>query len=462
VAAIDGLASGMNTTAMINSLMAVEALPQAQLKTKLASNQSMISALQGLNTRLTMLQATAEAAAKPGALNLFTASTSAPSLTATTTAAASAGSIDVTVTRLASTQVNVTAPMTVWPVDAGGAPAKLTIVNDTTGKQTEIAPAGTSLDDVVTAINAAAGGVAAVKVPAGDGSYRLQLTATTSGAAGAFKVYQGTAAEVTAGTATDLMADPAAAVVKPAQDAEALLYAGTSAEQKITSATNTFKELLPGVSVTATATSAAPVTVTVASDTPGITKKAEDLVRAVNDVLGFLSDNSAVTTTSTTTGASAAKGGIFTGNSSVRAVSDQLLTAVAAPINGKSPSEYGIVITRNGDFTFDQGKLSAALAADPAGTTAALQEVATRVAAATKSATDPSQGSVTSLIKGRQSEVRDLSNQISDWDQRLSSRRATLQAVYTRMEVLLGGFQSQSAWLSGQLAGLAASSKSGA
>ncbi|MET1021804.1 MAG: flagellar filament capping protein FliD, partial [Arthrobacter sp.] len=158
----------------------------------------------------------------------------------------------------------------------------------------------------------------------------------------------------------------------------------------------------------------------------------------------------------------AAKGGIFTGNSSVRAVSDKLLTAMGAPINGTSPSEYGIVITRNGNFTFDQGKLSAALAANPAGTTAALQEVATRVAAATKSATDPSQGSVTSLIKGRQSEVRDLSNQISDWDQRLSSRRATLQAVYTRMEVLLGGLQSQSAWLSGQLAGLTASSKSGA
>jgi flagellar hook-associated protein 2 len=461
VAAIDGLASGMNTTAMINSLMAVEALPQTQLKTKLASNQSMINVLQGLNTRLTMLQGTADAAAKPGALNLFTATTSAPSLTATTTTSASAGSIDVTVTRLASTQVNVTAPMTVWPVDAGGAPAKLTIV-DAAGKQTEIAPASTSLDDVVTAINAAAGGVAAVKVPAGDGSYRLQLTATTSGAAGAFQVYQGTAAEVTANTATDLMADPAAAVVKTAQDAEALLYAGTTAEQKIISATNTFQDLLPGVSVTATAISAAPVTVTVASDTPGITKKAEDLVKAVNDVLRFLSDNSAVTTTSTSSGASAAKGGIFTGNSSIRAVSDQLLTAVAAPINGKSPSEYGIVITRNGDFTFDKDKLTAALASDPAATTAALQEVATRVAAATKSATDPSQGSVTSLIKGRQSEVRDLGDQISDWDQRLSSRRATLQAVYTRMEVMLGSLQSQSSWLSGQLAGLTASSNQGA
>lgn len=459
--AIDGLASGMNTTAMINSLMAVEALPQTQLQAKLASNQSMISSLQGLNTRLTLLQGTADASSKPGALNLFTATSSAPSLTATTTTAASAGSVDVTVTRLAQTQVDVTAPMTSWAVDGGGAPAKLTIV-DATGKQTEIAPASTSLDDVVTAINAAKGGATAVKVPAGGGTYRLQLTATASGAAGTFQVYRGTAADVTAGTATNLMADPAAAVVKTAQDAEAVLYAGTAAALTVTSATNTFKDLLPGVSVTATATSAVPVTVTVTSDTAGITKKAEDLVKAVNDVLGFLSDNSAVTTTTTAAGTAAAKGGIFTGNSSVRAVSDQLLTAMAAPINGKSPSEYGIVITRNGNFTFDKDKLTAALAANPADTTAALQEVASRVATAAKNATDPYQGSVTSLIKGRQSEVSDLTNQISDWDQRLSSRRATLQAVYTRMEVLLGGLQSQSAWLSGQLAGLSASSNSGA
>lgn len=459
--AIDGLASGMNTTAIISALMDVEALPQAQLKTKLASNQSMITALQGLNTRLTLLNSTAEASSKPGALNLFTATSSAPSLTATTTTAASAGTIDVTVTKLASTKVGVTEGLGSWAVDANGKPAPLTLV-DKAGKATEILPASTSLDDVVTAINAAKGGATAVKVPAGNGTYRLQLTATSTGAAGDFQAYQGTAAEVAGGTAVDLFTRPGAAVVKAAQDAEAILYAGTAAEMTVTSSTNTFKDLLPGVSVTATATSTTPVTVTVTSDTAGITKKAEDLVKALNDVLGFLTDNSAVTTTSTSSGAAAAKGGIFTGNSSVRAVSDQLLTAMAAPINGKSPSEYGIVITRNGNFTFDKDKLTAALAADPAGTSAALQEVASRVAAAAKSATDPSQGSVTSLIKGRQSEARDLGNQISDWDQRLSSRRATLQAVYTRMEVLLGGLQSQSSWLSGQLAGLSASSNPGA
>lgn len=456
--AIDGLASGMNTTAMINALMAAEALPQTQLQAKLASNQSLTSSLQGLNTRITLLHGTASAAAKPGAWNLFTATTSAPSVTAVTSAAAFAGSIDVTVTKLAQTQMDVTAAMTSWPVDGTGTPAKLTIV-DSTGKQTEITPSSTSLDDVVTAINSASGGAAAVKVPAGNGTYRLQLTAAAPGAAGAFNVYRGSAADVTAGTATDLMADPSAAVVRTAQDAEALLYAGTPAQVKVTSATNTFKDLLPGVSVTASATSTAPVTVTVAGDSAGITKKAQDLVKGVNDVLGFIADASAVTTTSTASGTSAAKGGIFTGNSSIRTVNDALLTALAAPVNGISPSEYGITITREGNFTYDQDKLAAALAKDPAGTAAALQVISARVSDAAKAASDPIQGSVTSLIKGRQSESADLTHQIADWDGRLAGRRATLQAVYTHMEVLLGGLQSQSTWLSGQLAALNPSSK---
>lgn len=454
---IDGLASGLNTTGIIDSLMSVEALPQTQLKTKLASDQTMISTLQSFNTKLAAMRDLATGDSGANALNLFTATTTSPSLSATVTATATAGSIDVTVTQLAQTQVDVTAAMTSWPTDGSGAPAHLTLV-DSTGKQTEITPASTSLDDVVTAINAASGPARAVKVPAGNGTYRLQLTAAASGSAGAFSVYQGTAAQVSAGTATDLMADPAAAVVKAAQDAKATLYAGTPAAQTITSGTNTFTGLLPGVSVTATAVTAGPVTVNVASDTAGITKKAGDLVASVNDVLGFVSMYSAVNTTSGTNGITATTGGIFTGNGSVRAINDQVLSALSMPVNGQSPSAYGINITKDGDFTFDSAKLATALATDPAGTQAALQTIASRVADTAKAATDPVSGSVTGLIKGQQSEVSDLGNQISDWDQRLADRRAALKSVYTNMEVLLGGLQSQSSWLTGQLASLPKSS----
>ncbi|MDQ0029423.1 flagellar filament capping protein FliD [Arthrobacter bambusae] len=458
-ASIDGLASGLNTTSMIDAQMAVEALPQQQLQSKVATDQSMINALNSLNTRLTVLNSLATSTSAPGATNLFTATTNSQGVTATASTSASAGSIDITVTQLSSTKIGVTQAFTAWPTDASGNPAHLTLV-DKTGKATEITPASTSLDDVVKAVNAAGGGATAVKVPAGNGTYRLQLTSSTSGAAGDFQAYQGTAADVAAGTATDLFAAPTAAIVKPAADAQAVLYAGTAAQQTITSSTNTFSDVLPGIAVTATAVSSSPVTVTVASDTAGISKKAGDLVSSVNDLLGYIATSSAVNTTTSSAGVASAQGGIFTGNSSVRAVSDALTEAVVAPVNGKSPSDYGIAIQRDGTFTFDSGKFASAMAADPAGTQSALSQIATRVATATTNASDPVNGSIPQLIKGQQSEVSTLNSQIAEWDTRLADRRAALKTVYTNMEVLLGNLKSQSSWLSGQISSLSSSSSS--
>jgi flagellar hook-associated protein 2 len=449
----------MNTTAMINAMMAVEALPQTQLKTKFEANQAMITALNTLNTKITVLQGQATSAAAPKALNLFTATTSSAAVTSTATTGATAGAFDLTIDQLAQTKVGVTAAAP-WPVDGSGNPVKMTIV-DATGKQTEITPATASMDDVVSAVNAAGAGVSAVKVPAGNGTYRLQLSATTSGAAGDFTAFQGTAAEVTAGTAPDLLAQPGSAIIKQAQDAIARLYAGTAAEVVITSASNTFTDVLPGVSVTATAASATPVTITVASDNASITKTAKDLVDGVNSVLSFIAEKAYVNTTAGNTGASAAKGGIFTGNSTIREVNDRILSAASMPVaGGKSPSEYGVVITKSGDLTFDADKLAAALANDPSGTQAALQEISTRVADAAKSATDNSSGTVKQYIAGRQSESTDLSGRIADWDLRLSTRRATLQSTFNAMERSLGMLQSQQSWLTGQLASL--SPKTGA
>ncbi len=68
---LDGLASGLDTTALISSLMQSEALPQTLLKNKSYDIQSMVSALQGLNGKVAALATQATAAAKPGALDLY-------------------------------------------------------------------------------------------------------------------------------------------------------------------------------------------------------------------------------------------------------------------------------------------------------------------------------------------------------------------------------------------------------
>jgi flagellar hook-associated protein 2 len=456
---VNGLGSGLDITSIVNSLMAVEALPQQQLTQAKSQQEALMGVLRGLNTKAAALATLAGKVAAPNAFNLLTATSSTTGVTATAGGAATTGAFNVTVTQLARTQVDVTAPMGSWPT-SGGAAATLTLV-DASGATTEITPASSSLDDVVAAVNASGGPARALKVAAGTDSGgapldRRQLTSTRSGAAGAFVAYQGTAADVTAGTATDLMGSPGSAVVAPAQDARALLYAGTAAEQVVTSPTSTFTDLLPGVSVTATAAGVGTATtITVTGDTAGVTKQASDLVTSVNDLLGAISAGTRVTTTSGSSGVSSAKGGLLTGDVTVRAIAAAVTDAAYRPTSdGRSPSVIGIVVQRDGTFSFDQDRLGAALATDPAGTRAALTEIAGRVADAARKASAPTTGTISQLVAGRQSVSDDLGARIAGWDQRLADRRTALLAIYNAMDTALGTLKSQQSWLTSQIAGL--------
>jgi flagellar hook-associated protein 2 len=443
--ALPGLATGMDTAGLINSLMRIEATPQTLLKNKVSASQNMVSSLQALNAKIASLAELSKATAKTGALNLFVATSSSTAVTAKAGPGASAGSVDFVVDRLAQAHAGVSAAMTAWPT----APPVLTFVASN-GTRTEVTAASTSLDDVVSAVNGSAAGVTAMKVSTGDGKFRLQLTASTSGAAGSFTAYRGSGANIDAGTAVDLFTEPGAAVIKTGQDAQVTLWAGTAAAQAVTSSSNTFTGLLPGVDVTVAAVSATPVTVTVARDKEQVTKKAEELVTALNGVFAFIKTNSAVTSGSN----GSTKGGIFTGDSTVRDAGQRLLSAASRPVSGRSPSEIGITITRDGNFTFDAVKFEAALAAEPAFVQSALQEMAGRVTAAATISSDKYTGLVTSKITGQEALVKNLNDQILKWDDRLAARRSTLERVYSGLEVQISRMNSQSAWLASQLATL--------
>ncbi|KTR22406.1 MULTISPECIES: flagellar filament capping protein FliD [Curtobacterium] len=457
--AIDGLVSGLKTTDLINSLMTIEQVPQTLLKNKLTDTNSFISSLQTINGLVQTLASKATDAAKPTSLDVFTAKSSSTAATVATRDAAAAGSLSFTIGATATAQVGVTAAMSTWASDA----EPITIVGSD-GKQTSVTPASGSLDDAVTAINGSAAGVTATKVAAGtatDGTklFRLQLTATKTGAASAFQVYRGTGDQVTAGTATNVLTQTGAAVVTAAKDASVTLWAGTDAAQTVTSATNTFTDLLPGVDVTVSAPSSDPVTVTIGQDTSKAQAVASGLVDALNAITAYYGTNTAVTsTTSPTTGTTSTTAGVLTGDATTRDVVQRLTSTMSTPVNGKSPSSIGIVITKDGDFTFDAAAFQKALADDPDGTQAVLSGVATNVGAAATAASDKYTGSITTSITGQQSVATDLSAQIDSWTDRLTQRRATLQAQYAALETSLSNLQSQSSFIASHLATLSSSS----
>ncbi|ARC55693.1 Flagellar hook-associated protein 2 [Frondihabitans sp. 762G35] len=455
--AVDGLVSGLDTTSLINSLMTAESQPQTLLKAKVTDTQSTITALQGLNSQVAALATLATTTKSPTALSLFSTTSSSTNVTATASTAATPGTLDIVVGAVAQAKVGVSAAMTAWP----DSPPKITIVG-AAGTAVEISPASSSIDDVVSAVNSSAAGVKAVKVASGkDASgavqYRLQFTSNTSGAAGSFEIYRGTGADVTAGTATNVLGDPGAAVVKQAQDARVTLWAGTSAEQTITSATNTFADLLPGVSVTVNKASTDPIQLSVARDQTASSAVAGALVTSLNNIFSLIQTKSATTTSTDSTGKATVSGGPFTGDSTVRGVNQALITAASMPVNGRSPSEIGISINRDGSFDYDAAKFQTALATDPVGTQTLLTALASRVADAATQSSDKYSGQITSVINGQKSLVTSLSAQVSEWDLRLTDRRASLEKIYSNLEVQLSTLKAQQSSLSGSLSSLSSS-----
>jgi flagellar hook-associated protein 2 len=438
--AIDGLASGLDTTSLINSLMTLEAAPQTLIKSKAAAVQTRISALQGLNSAVADLATKATKPADPKGLELYTASSSSAKVTTTVGAGAKPGAVDFTVSQLAQTQVSVTQNLTAWPE------ATLTVVGQD-GKTTTVTPLSTSLDDVVAAVNQSTAGIVASKVSVGGGQFRLQFTSAKTGVDGGF-------------TITDPTPTAGLTKVQTAQDAQIKLWTGTAAEVALNSSSNTFSDLLPGVSATVSEVSSTATRVTVARDNAQISKAASDLVSGVNGVLAQISTKTAVVSSTNATGAPVTSGGVFTGDSTIRTVSAALLAAASQPIDGKSPSELGISLTKTGTLEFDATKFGDALAKDPTGTMAAVATIAGRVAEAAKQASDPVSGLLSTKIKGQQSTAKDYAAQIESWDTRLESRKQTLQRTYSALEVALSGMKAQSAWLSSQLAGLSSGSSS--
>ncbi|WP_066300080.1 flagellar filament capping protein FliD [Arthrobacter luteolus] len=434
---IDGIISGIKTTEMIKQLMDIEARPQLLLKNKVTTTQLFTTALQSLNTKIASLAEAAAKTAKPAGTDLFTATSSSDKVTATVGAGAAAGSLDISVTQTATAQISLSAAMAAWPSNSA-----LSI--SANGTTTSFDTTDKSMDEVISEVNKANLGVTGVKIPTGivDGvqQYRVQFTATKTGAEGAFTAsIDGTDADV----------------LKPAQDAKLTLWAGTPAAQELTSGTNTFKGIMPGVDVTLAANTPAntALTLTVARDDEAISKVASDMVASLADVFAFIDKNSAVTVT-TSSGNTSATGGLFTGDAGIRDIKRQVMDAATSPIDGRSPSEIGVVITKEGTVEFDAEKFAAAMEADPIKTQETLQTIAGRVAAAGKVASDKYDGLITQRITGQESVIKDLNTQIEGWDRRLASRESTLKLIWGNLEVKLSQLQTQQEWLTGQLASL--------
>jgi flagellar hook-associated protein 2 len=218
---------------------------------------------------------------------------------------------------------------------------------------TTVSTGSRSLADVVAAVNGANAGVSAAAVKVGTGAWRLQLTSRTTGDQGRIAL-------------DDAVFDGLGGLVESsaAQNAAITIGSGPGA-YSVESSSNTFTDVLAGVSLVAKTVSATPVTVDVSRNDDAVAGDIAKMVGAANTLLAEIKVQMRF---DPATGAA----GALVGNSAVRRLAEDVRAALGGQVAGLGgtptkglASSIGIQLGRDGSFTFDQAKFMSAVTADP-------------------------------------------------------------------------------------------------
>jgi flagellar hook-associated protein 2 len=444
VSAIDGLISGMDTSGVINQLLAAERAPADRMATRQTKMNTEASAIATIRNLVDNVKAAAQAIDTPTDWQTVKATSSETTIaTVDTRNTTATGNLSFTVDRLAAAHqlVSSGSPKSgavEWAnasivLHVGGVDKTITATaNQTTGVR--------DLNSVVKAINDAKVGVQAQAVQVAPDQFRLQLTAANPGAASSFTVVSGFSESFD--------------IAQEAKDARIVLANGL---YDATSPSNTFKDLLPGVDVTVKKTSTDPITVSVTKDVDAIANKVQALVTAVNNALTNVRNvtkyDPATKTAST-----------LTGDPTARRVATELSRALVGEITGSTlgaASLAGVTTAKDGSVSFDRTKFLAAYAKDPD----AVQElfvssspgqpsVTQRLVDAANRATASDTGYLRTAEQSRKDRATELGKQITAIEDKLDRDAQALRKRFADMEAALGTLKQQGNWLAGQVGSL--------
>jgi flagellar hook-associated protein 2 len=429
--------SGIDTGSLIDSLMKIEATSQDRIKSNISTKQSVLTALQSLSTSVKSLMTKSQDLSKPKAWDTYAVTSSKTTVAASGASGAMPGSytFDVVATAAAHRTLYGGSVASSDTVASGGA---LTFTR-ADGSEVEVAVTNKTLQGTIAAINAKEDlGIRASAVDMGNGRMRLQLASAATGEAGAFTV---------SGLDSNVGSP---AVVTQGRDA-AIQVGPDPVADRISSSSNTFTNVFPGLTFTVTGQETG-VVLDVTSDSKGLTAQMKGLVDSVNSILSTIATQTAYTPPigSQTKGTS----GVLAGDSAVRSLSSTLRDAIFDPNADVSLSTIGIQLTQGGQLKFDEKAFADALAKDPGRTRDLADGLAERMAGATAPTVDRQYGSLTRAIASQQGLIKDLNDRVADWDIRLALRRESLEKQFTAMSVSLSSLNSQQSYLSSRLASL--------
>lgn len=364
-----GIGSGLDVNSIVAQLTAIEKQPLTSLKVKAAKLQVQLTTVGQIQSQVSALASAATSLGSVLGWKGVTASSANPSaVTVSATSTAVPASFNVEVTALAKAQslalpTTVGSPALPTSTEQVGYGSLSIQVGSKTPVTVTIEDGKGTLSEIAAKINATTGvGVTATVVNDPSGKQNLLIRSNSTGSDGAFTI---TATEGTGGTVSVpsnlsrlsyVAGNYAMASTQAAQNA-AITLNGVAA----TSSTNTFTNVVPGVTLNALQTTTQPAEIKIERDTAAITKAMQSFVSAYNTLNDTLNEATKYDATTNTAGP-------MQGDSVVTGLGNAMRRLVGSVLNTGSTytrvADVGLTAGLGGNLSLDTSKFSAAMAAD--------------------------------------------------------------------------------------------------
>ena len=441
-----GIASGIDTQALIEQLVQIQQAPIDKLTSKKTNVQIQISKLGEIASKLKELKT---ALSNMDTMGKFLSYSGTPAdtdlLSVSADGTAVAGSYAVTVSNLAVAEKDRSVGFASGSAEVKAGTISISINGDTAVDVT--VGDGDTLADVASSINGADAGVLAAVVSDGTQSY-LQITSKETG-----YTIGGTANDAisiietyTGSTGTELGLTQTIQAENATFDLDGL---------SVTQTSNHVTDALPGVTLDLKAEGS--TTFEITADGAGIKDKIKEFVDAYNTVSEAVLKELKVTKDTE-------RGKSLAADPNMRRLRSDLTTLISSSVGTTGGafdalSQIGIRTDSSGKLSIDSAELEDALNSDLDSVAKVFTLDSTGIVDALSSTvdrfTDSIDGSITLRTKSLSSTIDHIDDNISVLNSRLQSYAARLKKQFMSMETTISKIQSQGKQLSAFLSGLA-------
>lgn len=451
-----GLASGLDTQAIIGALLAVEQRPIALLEQRRSTIERQRTLFGDFESLLNRLQEAAEEVENSDGFLQFRASTDDENqyFTASAGSDATPGVYDLQVRSLATNEIRGSSGSVDADTTTFGT-GNLTLTVDGETSFIAIDNTNNTLNGIASAINASESGVTAQVIDTGTGAnpFQLVLTSETAGSGGAISIGSDSATTDLANLASDIQGN----TIRQGTNAS-LVFNGIEIERT----TNSISDLISGVTIDLTAASELDVNgdpvdttrLTVATDGEATGEKISAFVDAYNSVVDFVDGQFQAPPED-------GNAPPLFGDATLRSVRSAIRSIVGGITDTGNAafslvSQVGIETETNGRLTFNSEQFTEALSEDEDAVLALFTGetggtpfgIAGRLVSTIESYTDTVDGLLKARTDGFDRLIRDTNTQIERQERRLDQFEQQLSTRFANLEVLLNRLQGQGGALS--------------